>query len=288
MTEVKLGLTQERFENIFGNRTFGVLKDNSIENIRADWNVLQQLPQKWERLLPPILELASNEKKVKSHFHLVGMGVEMLRIYFLALSLAEADNVNVARSLLRSCLDALAYGTLLDRLPKEGQLDFGDTPRLEKLVQKQHNRIAYKIRVERKQTKHNRTPFSYLLYHLKDYDLKEPPIEPEKIEMIDALKFYSNLSGSVHEDASSTDAFALRPRAKWLLSLWPKFAKDSVVRHLFPDFASGAMRTGLKGAMREVLSQRRREFITNYSEATDILSEVIRLELDRIRHEPVK
>jgi hypothetical protein len=281
--DIQLNITKASFKDIFSKKSFEVLRTSCGANIEDDWNLLRELPPKWEDLLPSILVLVENQEKVERHFHLAGMGVEALRTYFLSLSLAEADNVNIARALLRACLDALSYGALLDRIHRERETRFEDSAALEKLIRDESKVITKKIMNEPRPKGAGRNAFCYLMCHLEDFQLNGGLNDPPIIGGVDSISFYNRLSKSVHEEVFSTDSFSFRTEAVWLLKLSPRFAKENIARHLFPNFASGAMRLGLTEAMKPILTKRRHDFIPEYIIATRILSEIIKVELQRIR-----
>jgi hypothetical protein len=288
-SDFNLDLSKSDFKEIFGHGISGELGKRVETNIERDEAILLQLPPKWGRLFPSIFSPALNKDKLKRHFNLVGMGVEALRIYFLVLFLAESDNINLATNLLRSFFDALAYGALLDRAHGGKDVDLGNMKSFDILVRAEHEKVE--VEMQRELERKGKTGRPQAFHHFANR-LRTQEIDPELIALInEGVRLYNEvLSPSIHEEVTTTDAYALRQGASWLLQsgteLKERAASDiGEARNLFVKFVSGSLRSELieRGEMPQVLDERRKAFLfDSFLKATDFAVYIIEKELQRV------
>ena len=257
------------------------------KNIRTDWEIgrFKELPPLWNEMILTILPLYELIVKDQQYIRLGGMGRESLHLYFVSLWLAEADYVNAARATLRSSLDALAVGILLEREHRKNRrIDpkiNKDTETFRKIVHEDYESVAQRIRNEPDLN----SPFKYLLYHFEDKRLERRGERREdelKVKFgLNPYIIYTDLSSSVHEAVSYTDTLQLLSPG-----VQPPSFTD-LVPAIFLDFASGATRRELLEKNKQTIDKWRRKFHNDFINATKILKIILDAELKNWASNPI-
>ncbi|MEM2967411.1 MAG: hypothetical protein QW223_09235 [Candidatus Caldarchaeum sp.] len=259
-----LGVDPNQFERII-NRFIETMRGNALESSQ-DLNIVNQIIDIWHNFFKLVKPFFANTEMLRRHVIVAGITLEALHLYLLSFWLAMTNFVDGARAVLRSSLDTLAFGILLEQ--QHRQLT---NMRNHRLTEKHLNRLFEKVNnILRRDGRRYSSPFTHLMTRY-----------PEDIRKR-AVKFYGELSAGVHgRDVRALEIALLLGHADTLVNRAPEYFEMSGWEGLI-DFVSFARRREMFQTLKIDIAEYRQNFLRSLREAANIWVRIVQhyLEMD--------
>ncbi|MEM4282786.1 MAG: hypothetical protein QXN89_03905 [Candidatus Woesearchaeota archaeon] len=248
-----VGIDSNEFEGII-KRFTETIRNNAIESSQ-DLKIVNDIIDIWQNFLNLVKPFLTNPEILMRHVIVAGITLEALHLYLLSFWLALTNFIDGARAVLRSSLDTLAFGILLERQHR-------------RLKNMSNQRLSYEHLNSLFENVNNMleggkrrysSPFTFLM---NGY--------PENIRRR-ARRFYRELSAGVHgRDVSALEIALLLGHADTLVNKTPEDFKKIIGREGLIDFVSFARRREMFQTLNINIAEYRQKFLKSLREAAKI------------------